>query len=400
MIFEYILIVEKVYRLLNMNFNEKIVFKKFLSDNTYFFLLSAISLSLIVWIIQAVNFLDFISEDGHSFDIYFYFTVLNFPKIFKNVLPIIFFISLFYTISKYEENNELKIFWINGINKIKFSNVLIKYTFLFFLFQLFLSSLLSPTLQSQARLQLKESNMDFFPSLMQEKKFIDTVDNLTIFIENKKSPEEFKNIFLKDDLGFNRSQIIFAKSGFLKEIDGTRKLILFDGKFLNTDEQKTTVFNFLRTEFDLSNYMTQSITHPKVQELSTYFLFKCNYSFYFDKIKERFFKYKNVNILCNQEFVREINQELFERLIKPIYLFLITIIVCFLLTKYKETHKYKTHKSIIFTLGFIIIIFSEMSVNYAGKNLTNTATFYIMPLILGLIAYVILRNKLIYRKTT
>ena len=383
-----------------MNFNEKIVFKKFLSDNTYFFLLSAISLSLIVWIIQAVNFLDFISEDGHSFDIYFYFTVLNFPKIFKNVLPIIFFISLFYTISKYEENNELKIFWINGINKIKFSNVLIKYTFLFFLFQLFLSSLLSPTLQSQARLQLKESNMDFFPSLMQEKKFIDTVDNLTIFIENKKSPEEFKNIFLKDDLGSNRSQIIFAKSGFLKEIDGIRKLILFDGKFLNTDEQKTTVFNFLRTEFDLSNYMTQSITHPKVQELSTYFLFKCNYSFYFDKIKERFFKYKNVNILCNQEFVREINQELFERLIKPIYLFLITIIVCFLLTKYKETHKYKTHKSIIFTLGFIIIIFSEMSVNYAGKNLTNTATFYIMPLVLGLIAYVILRNKLIYRKTT
>jgi len=400
LIFEYILIVEKVYRLLNMNFNEKIVFKKFLSDNTYFFLLSAISLSLIVWIIQAVNFLDFISEDGHSFDIYFYFTVLNFPKIFKNVLPIIFFISLFYTISKYEENNELKIFWINGINKIKFSNVLIKYTFLFFLFQLFLSSLLSPTLQSQARLQLKESNMDFFPSLMQEKKFIDTVDNLTIFIENKKSPEEFKNIFLKDDLGSNRSQIIFAKSGFLKEIDGIRKLILFDGKFLNTDEEKTTVFNFLRTEFDLSNYMTQSITHPKVQELSTYFLFKCNYSFYFDKIKERFFKYKNVNILCNQEFVREINQELFERLIKPIYLFLITIIVCFLLTKYKETHKYKTHKSIIFTLGFIIIIFSEMSVNYAGKNLTNTATFYIMPLVLGLIAYVILRNKLIYRKTT
>ena len=87
-----------------MNFNEKIVFKKFLSDNTYFFLLCSISLSFIVWIIQAVNFLDFISEDGHSFDIYFYFTVLNFPKIFKNILPIIFFISLFYTISKYEDN--------------------------------------------------------------------------------------------------------------------------------------------------------------------------------------------------------------------------------------------------------------------------------------------------------
>ena len=380
-----------------INFNEKIVFKKFLSDNTYFFLLCAISLSLIVWIIQAVNFLDFISEDGHSFDIYFYFTALNFPKIFKNILPFIFFMSLFYTISKYEDKNELKIFWINGINKIKFSNVLIKYTFVFFIFQIFLTSLLSPVLQDKARSFLKTSNMDFFPSLMQEKKFIDTVDKLTIFIQNKNSSEEFENIFLKDDLSANKSQIIYAKKGFLKEINGVRKLILFDGKFLNTDEKKTTVFNFSQTEFDLTNYVTKSITHPKVQELTTFFLLKCNYSFYIEKNLNSFFKFRDANILCNENFVKEINQELFDRLIKPLYLFLITVISCFLLTRYKEAHKYKLHKTYIFGIGIFIIIFSEMSVNYAGKSLNNTIVFYILPLILTSIAYLILRSKLIYK---
>ena len=381
-----------------MNFNEKIVFRKFLSDNTYFFLLCAMSLSLIVWIIQAVNFLDFISEDGHSFDIYFYFTALNFPKIFKNILPFIFFISLFYTISKYEENNELKIFWINGINKIKFTNVLIKYTFLFFILQIFLSSLLSPVLQTQARSYLKSSNMDFFPSLLQEKKFIDTVDKLTIFIEKKNSSEEFENIFLKDEMGNNKSQIIVAKKGFLKEIDNTRKLLLFDGKFLNTDENKTTVFNFSETEFDLSNYVTKSITHPKVQELSTIFLFNCHYSFYMEKNKIRYYQHKDVNILCNEDYVKEINQELFDRLIKPMYLFLIAIISCFLLTKYKESHKYRLHKSYIFSFGIIMIIFSEMSVNYAGKSLNATIIFYTMPLVLIFLSYLNLRSKLIYKK--
>ena len=380
-----------------INFNEKIVFKKFLSDNTYFFLLCAISLSLIVWIIQAVNFLDFISEDGHSFDIYFYFTALNFPKIFKNILPFIFFMSLFYTISKYEDKNELKIFWINGINKIKFSNVLIKYTFIFFVFQLFLSSLLSPVLQDKARLFLKTSNMDFFPSLMQEKKFIDTVDKLTIFIQNKNSSEEFENIFLKDELGTNKSQIIYAKKGFLKEINGVRKLILYDGKFLNTDEKKTTVFNFSQTEFDLTNYVTKSITHPKVQELTTFLLLKCNYSFYVEKNLNRFFKLRDANILCNKNFVKEINQELFDRLVKPLYLFLIAVISCFLLTRYKEAHKYKLHKTYIFGIGILTIIFSEMSVNYAGKSLYNTIIFYILPLLLTSIAYLILRSKLIYK---
>jgi len=381
-----------------MNFNEKIVFRKFLSDNTYFFLLCAISLSLIVWIIQAVNFLDFISEDGHSFDIYFYFTILNFPKIFKNILPFIFFLSLFYTISKYEEKNELKIFWINGINKVKFLNVLIKYTLLFFSFQVFLTSVISPSLQSQARTFLKESNMDFFPSLLQEKKFIDTVDNLTIFIEKKNSLEEFENIFLKDDLNVNKSQIIVAKKGFLKEVGGKRKLILFDGKFLNNDEKKTTVFNFSKTEFDLSNYVTKSITHPKVQELSTLFLLNCNYSFYIKKIESKYFAHNNVNILCNEQYVKEINQELFDRLIKPIYLFLITIISCFLITEFKESHNYRSNKTLIFFVGIIFLIFSEMSVNYAGKNIYNTGIFYILPLILIFLSYLNLINKLIYKK--
>ena len=101
---------------------------------------------------------------------------------------------------------------------------------------------------------------------------------------------------------------------------------------------------------------------------------------------------------CNESFIKEINQELFDRLIKPLYLFLIAIVSCFLLTQYKENHKYKFHKSHIFFYGFIIIVFSEMSVNFAGKNFTNTLVFYLMPLIFILFGYLTLKNKLIYKK--
>ena len=163
-------------------------------------------------------------------------------------------------------------------------------------------------------------------------------------------------------------------------------------------KKKTTVFNFSQTEFDLSNYVTKSITHPKIQELSTYLLYRCNYSFYVDKVKEKFFEYKNVNILCNENYVKEINQELFDRLIKPFYLFLIAIIASFLLIEYKESHNYRFHKSYIFAFGIIIIIFSEMSANYAGKSLNNTIVFYLLPLIFGLFAYLVLKNKLIFSK--
>ena len=112
--------------------NKKLIFARFLSDNSYFFLISALSLTLIVWIIQAVNFLDFVTEDGHGLGVYFSYTILNFPKIFSKLMPVIFFISLYYTINKFNEKNELQIFWINGINKIQFINVLINYAAIFF----------------------------------------------------------------------------------------------------------------------------------------------------------------------------------------------------------------------------------------------------------------------------
>ena len=127
-------------------------------------------------------------------------------------------------------------------------------------------------------------------------------------------------------------------------------------------------------------------------------LFKCGHSYYIDKIDSSFFKHNNSNLLCNESFIKEINQELFDRLIKPIYLFLIVIILCFLLTKYKENHKYKFYKSHIFFYGIATIIFSEMSSNFAGKNLTNTIIFYILPLVLILFGYLNLRFKLIYKK--
>ena len=72
-----------------INYNKKLIFQKFFLDNTYFFLICIASLSLIVWIIQAVNFLDFVTEDGHGLIVYFKYTLLNIPKIISRLMPFI-----------------------------------------------------------------------------------------------------------------------------------------------------------------------------------------------------------------------------------------------------------------------------------------------------------------------
>ena len=90
---------------------KKIIFKNFLRETTIFFLLSCSSVALIVWVIQAVNYLGFVTEDGHGFKIYFLYTLLSLPKIVNEILPFMFFFAVFFTLVKYEDQNQTLIFW-------------------------------------------------------------------------------------------------------------------------------------------------------------------------------------------------------------------------------------------------------------------------------------------------
>ena len=103
---------------------KKILFRKLLIDCLIFLFISLISTSVIIWVFQAVNFLDIIVEDGRDFKVYFNYTLLNFPKIISKILPFAVFFSFFYVLNRYELNNELIIFWNFGVHKIQLANFL------------------------------------------------------------------------------------------------------------------------------------------------------------------------------------------------------------------------------------------------------------------------------------
>ena len=191
---------------------KKLIFKKFIKDISFFFLISIICVATVVWIIQAVNYLDLISEDGHSLKVYFSYTLFSLPKIISKILPFIFMISLFYVIIKYEFNNELIIYWINGITKLNFVNIIIFISFLYFLLQILLTTIIVPYSLDKGRSYFRTSNMDLFTSIIKEKKFLDTVEDLTIFVE-KKNKNFLENIIIKEKISDTQSQIIVAQNG-------------------------------------------------------------------------------------------------------------------------------------------------------------------------------------------
>ena len=118
---------------------DKLIFRKFSLDIVSFFLIASFSITFIIWIIQAVNFLDLVSNDGHSLNVYFFFVSLNLPKIFSKTIIFVYFISIFYVINKYNNSNELIVFWNKGIQKIRFINFILLFSILFLILQLILN---------------------------------------------------------------------------------------------------------------------------------------------------------------------------------------------------------------------------------------------------------------------
>jgi len=370
-------------------YNKKLIFKKFFLDNTYFFFICLASLSVIVWVIQAVNFLDFVTEDGHGLLVYFKYTLLNLPKIISKLMPFIFFVAIFYTINKSEDKNELKIFWINGIDKKTFLNTFLKYSAIYLIFQMILNSIIVPYCQNKARTYIQSSSIDFFPSLINEKKFIDTVEKLTLYVENKDDENNYKNIFLKDVENLNNTKIIYAAEGILKNKKDERYLFLKDGKIININNDNITAFDFKSTTIDLTKYLTKSIIDFKIQEKNSYLLINCYINFHILKDQSYY------HILdCNNDSLNILQQELYKRVIKPFYYLALAISACFLLLFSKENIRHKYYRTFTFVLGVGVLIFSELISSFSGESLLNFNLSLIFLILIILIQYFFLYKRI------
>lgn len=368
----------------------KLIFRKFFYDVFSFFLIASLCITIIIWVVQAVNYLDIVSEDGHGLKTYFIYTVLNLPKIFSRTIIFVFFISIFYNLNKYEGTNEILVLWNNGISKLSFINFLLKYSILFIIIQIIFNLYIVPNSQNLGRTYLKNSNIDFLPKLISEKKFIDVAKNLTIFIEEYKANGEFENIYIKEIIDNENSKIITSNSGNIVKKNNKYFLKLKDGGITNIENYNTYSINFLSTEYDLSKFSTKTVTERKIQETDSPSLFRCLKTIYMDDKNN-----KKYNELCNEQSVVQVSQEMYKRIIIPLYILIISLIASSLIIKPKKNLLSKFYRTNIFIIGVTFIMLSQISVKFIDATYKTDILITLMPIIFVLTYYfvLLLKNK-------
>ena len=364
----------------------KLIYRKLSYDIFSFFLLSSFAITLIVWVVQGVNLLDLVSEQGHGLKVYFFYTSLNIPKIFSKLLIFTYFITLFVIITRYNENNEILVFWTNGIKKISFINFIGKLSIIFVIIQIFLNVILVPYTQNLKQEYLKNSSIEFFPTLVQEKRFSDISRDLTIFVEQNNNGN-LKGIYIKEKISDNENKIIVASEGILNKQNDNFNFKLFNGSITNIDIRGSISIKFKETTYELSKLNSKTRQESKLNETKSNLIFSC--------LAEFFKNRKDDIIRCgetNEFLIKDIYEEAFKRIIIPVYLIILSLISSLLILKPKDIYR-NYYKFFLFILGFAIILFSELSYKFILMSLSLEISIMILPLIFIFCFYIILLIK-------
>ena len=141
------------------------------------------------------------------------------------------------------------------------------------------------------------------------------------------------------------------------------------------------IIKFERTALNISELSTKSISEIKIQETSTIQILKCLLR---KNITNHNCSYKE------NENNKDLKIEANKRFWMPIFIPLIGLIACFLLSGRKEKKFSSFQKYIYFFIGFFILICSEITVRYSGTSLNHTTIYYLIPIILLPLVYIFL----------
>ncbi len=371
---------------------KKVLFRKLLIDYMSFLILGLLCTGIVIWVFQAVNYLDIMIEDGRDYIVYIKFSLLNFPKILSKIFPFVLFFSLFYVTTKYELNNELIIFWNFGVHKMQVINFIFKISIILLLFQLLLTLFVVPKTQDLARSFLRTSTVNFFGNFIKSQKFNDTIKGVTIYSDRKDKEGNLFNLYLKKEIDNNQFQITYAKKGTFEQRGNNPILVLYEGATITSNNNQITNISFSKSDFSLSNLETNTITYKKTQEMSSINLINCIKDFY--KLEKNKFKLKVENIEnCSLQNIKNIFKELYKRFIIPFYIPVLALIPFLLITSSKESPKYSKLRLITFLTGLSIIIFSETTIRFISNETIQNTSLVIIPSILFLILYLFLFFK-------
>ncbi len=218
----------------------------------------ALVLVAVYWINQAVRLFDRLIGDGQSAKVFAEFTALMLPDVIRLVLPMSAFAAAVYVTNRLSSDSELVVMQSTGFSPWRLARPVLYFGCIIALMMSLLTHILVPASLQQLRLRESEIAQNVTSKLLTEGAFLHPATGITFYVREISPDGNLEDIFLSDRRDPDRATTYSAARAALINVDGSTRLVMFDGmvQVFSAETTLLSVTYFSEFSYDISRLIT------------------------------------------------------------------------------------------------------------------------------------------------
>jgi lipopolysaccharide export system permease protein len=218
----------------------------------------ALVLVAVYWINQAVRLFDRLIGDGQSAKVFAEFTALMLPDVIRLVLPMSAFAAAVYVTNRLSSDSELVVMQSTGFSPWRLARPVLYFGCIIALMMSLLTHILVPASLQQLRLRESEIAQNVTSKLLTEGAFLHPATGITFYVREISLDGNLEDIFLSDRRDPDRATTYSAARAALINVDGSTRLVMFDGmvQVFSAETTLLSVTYFSEFSYDISRLIT------------------------------------------------------------------------------------------------------------------------------------------------
>jgi lipopolysaccharide export system permease protein len=187
------------------------------------------SVTLAIWLTQALRFVDLIVNRGLPVETFLHLAVLLLPQFFQLVLPIATFSAVVFAYNKMQADSELVVMKATGLSSFGLAKPALLLALGSTLAAYALSLYLAPLSHGAFKTLQFEIRNQFTNVLLREGVFTNIGDKMTVYIRQRESSGELLGVLVQDETDPKKQVTMVAERGALVRGEDGPKVLMVNG---------------------------------------------------------------------------------------------------------------------------------------------------------------------------
>ena len=217
-------------------------------------LITALSLTSIVWLTQALRLMDYIVNQGVGLDVFLLLTLLVLPSLLLMILPLALCLAVVFVYARLKQDSELVVMEAVGLNNMQLARPALMAAAAVTLTGYVIAALIMPYAYARYHDMQAYLRNNYASLLLQEGVFNTPVPGLTVFVRERDGEGNLKGLLVHDTREQGKSITMMAEEGKLLHGPHGPRFQLMHGNRQEMDKGKLSLLNFDSYGLDMSLY--------------------------------------------------------------------------------------------------------------------------------------------------